>query len=491
MSPKPILNDIADDLTLYDGSRSHYFCKPLHYQRHIEKHIEKTYRYYEEREKRREQEYKNNNLLADDETIETLIAQKETQYLRSLRTPISMADFEQHKKLGSGYMGQVYLVRKVTSGPRRIDEPEYYAMKKVNKTQVYQLNHMAHIIAERDMLAEADNEWIVKLYYSFQDNHHLYFILEYTPGGDMMSRLQRSHQFDEETARFYIGEISLAVQFVHDKGFIHRDIKPDNILIDRKGHIKLADFGLCTSRRWSHDSRYYKDDTAGGISHEYHLRQNSISNFDDHPTITKALTRREIDHSSRARALSLVGSPNYIAPEVLRQAHPQAENMPSYDQLCDWWSVGVILYEMLMGFAPFIDIEKVLNNTYNVLEDKPEDIQIRILHWRSHLRFPTEKVPQISGNARLLIQGLLQDPGERLCKNGIADIQEHPFFADFDWKNIRSKEAPFVPEVLDPLDTSNFDNLPNSSLSDNRSHLSSSGLTARMPMNDFTYKRFK
>lgn len=121
---------------------------------------------------------------------------------------------------------------------------------------------VAHVKAERDILAEADNEWVVRLYYSFQDRESLYFVMDYIPGGDMMSLLIRMGVFPETLARFYVAELTLAIESVHKMGFIHRDIKPDNILIDLDGHIKLTDFGLCTGFRWTHNSKYYqKGDT--------------------------------------------------------------------------------------------------------------------------------------------------------------------------------------------------------------------------------------
>ncbi|CAL1270915.1 unnamed protein product [Larinioides sclopetarius] len=131
-------------------------------------------------------------------------------------------------------------------------------MKTLRKSDVLKRNQVAHVKAERDILAEADNEWVVKLYYSFQDDENLYFVMDFIQGGDLMSLLIKLGVFSEELARFYIAELVLAVESVHKMGFIHRDIKPDNILIDRDGHIKLTDFGLCTGFRWTHNSKYYQ-----------------------------------------------------------------------------------------------------------------------------------------------------------------------------------------------------------------------------------------
>lgn len=150
-------------------------------------------------------------------------------------------------------------------------------MKTLRKSDVIQKNQAAHVKAERDILSEADNEWVVKLFYSFQDKEHLFFIMEYIPGGDMMALLIKKGIFEEDLARyvfavyyfntciissffrFYVAELVCAIHSVHKLGFIHRDIKPDNILIDRNGHIKLTDFGLCTGLRWTHDWKYYTE----------------------------------------------------------------------------------------------------------------------------------------------------------------------------------------------------------------------------------------
>ncbi|CAL1270914.1 unnamed protein product [Larinioides sclopetarius] len=159
--------------------------------------------------------------------------------------------FHKIRTIGIGAFGEVALVRKV-------DANQLYAMKTLRKSDVLKRNQVAHVKAERDILAEADNEWVVKLYYSFQDDENLYFVMDFIQGGDLMSLLIKLGVFSEELARFYIAELVLAVESVHKMGFIHRDIKPDNILIDRDGHIKLTDFGLCTGFRWTHNSKYYQ-----------------------------------------------------------------------------------------------------------------------------------------------------------------------------------------------------------------------------------------
>uniref|UniRef100_A0A8D0EJG2 non-specific serine/threonine protein kinase n=1 Tax=Strix occidentalis caurina TaxID=311401 RepID=A0A8D0EJG2_STROC len=275
--------------------------------------------------------------------------------------------------LGIGAFGEVCLACKV-------DTHALYAMKTLRKKDVLNRNQVAHVKAERDILAEADNEWVVKLYYSFQDKENLYFVMDYIPGGDMMSLLIRMEVFPERLARFYIAELTLAIESVHKMGFIHRDIKPDNILIDLDGHIKLTDFGLC-------------------LAH------------------------------------SLVGTPNYIAPEVLLRK--------GYTQLCDWWSVGVILFEMLVGQPPF-------------LAPTPTETQLKVINWESTLHIPSQI--KLSPEASDLITKLCCAAEDRLGRNGADDIKAHSFFHSMDFStDIRRQPAPYVPKISHPMDTSNFD----------------------------------
>ena len=118
-------------------------------------------------------------------------------------------------------------------------------MKKMKKCEMDQKNQVEHIKAERDVLVKAKNEWIVNLKMSFQDPGHLYLVMEFMPGGDLMTLLMRKDVLSEEDSRFYIAETILAIESVHKHDYIHRDLKPDNILLDKDGHIKLTDFGLC------------------------------------------------------------------------------------------------------------------------------------------------------------------------------------------------------------------------------------------------------
>ncbi|XP_021793429.1 serine/threonine-protein kinase LATS1 isoform X2 [Papio anubis] len=309
----------------------------------MEQHVENVLKSHQQRlhrKKQLENEMMRVGLSQDaQDQMRKMLCQKESNYIRLKRAKMDKSMFVKIKTLGIGAFGEVCLARKV-------DTKALYATKTLRKKDVLLRNQVAHVKAERDILAEADNEWVVRLYYSFQDKDNLYFVMDYIPGGDMMSLLIRMGIFPENLARFYIAELTCAVESVHKMGFIHRDIKPDNILIDRDGHIKLTDFGLCTGFRWTHDSKYYQSGD--------HPRQDSMdfSNEWGDPSSCrcgdrlKPLERRAARQHQRCLAHSLVGTPNYIAPEVLLRT--------GYTQLCDWWSVGVILFEMLVGQPPFL-----------------------------------------------------------------------------------------------------------------------------------------
>ncbi|XP_029449944.1 serine/threonine-protein kinase LATS1 isoform X2 [Rhinatrema bivittatum] len=357
-----------------------------------------------------------------------MLCQKESNYIRLRRAKMEKSMFKKIKTLGIGAFGEVCLARKV-------DTNALYARKTLRKKDVLLRNQVAHVKAERDILAEADNEWVVRLYYSFQDKDNLYFIMDYIPGGDMMSLLIRMGIFPEDMARFYISELTCAVESVHKMGFIHRDIKPDNILIDRDGHIKLTDFGLCTGFRWTHDSKYYQSGD--------HPRQDSMdfsSEWGDPASCRcgdrlKPLERRAVRQHQRCLAHSLVGTPNYIAPEVLLRT--------GYTQLCDWWSVGVILFEMLVGQPPF-------------LAQTPLETQLKVINWQTYLHIPP--LSKLTPEASDLIIKLCRGPDDRLGKNGADEIKAHPFFKSIDFSSdLRQQPALYIPRITHPMDTSNFD----------------------------------
>ncbi|UXI19216.1 Diuretic hormone class 2 [Sarcoptes scabiei] len=384
-----------------------------YYSNLISQHMERRIRHERLEESMRDER------LTEEQKQEKRIqhAQKETEFLRLKRSRLGVEDFTPLKVIGRGAFGEVRLVQKNDTG-------HVYAMKILRKADMVEKEQVGHVRAERDFLVEADHQWVVKMYYSFQDSINLYLIMEFLPGGDMMTLLIKKDTLTEECTQFYIAETALAIESIHKLGFIHRDIKPDNLLLDARGHIKLSDFGLCTGLKKSHRTEFYRD-----------LSQAKPNDFTSNPMDSKR--RAESWKKNRRQlAYSTVGTPDYIAPEVFKKT--------GYDASADWWSLGVIMYEMLIGYPPFCS-------------ETPHETYQKVMNWRDTLVFPPE-VP-ISNEARDLIQRFCTDADRRIGSvKGIEEIHGHPFFKGVDWEHIRERPAAIPVEVKSIDDTSNFDN---------------------------------
>lgn len=329
--------------------------------------------------------------------IKQEILHKDAEQMRLRRKRMTVYDFESIAIIGKGAFGEVRVVRNKQTG-------EIQAMKKMIKSEMIKKNQVMHVRAERNVLSIAENPWIVELKYSFQDENSLYLVMEYLPGGDLMTILMKRDILPEDEARFYIAETILAVDSVHKLNYIHRDIKPDNVLIDRSGHVKLSDFGLCKHNQLIEDS-------------------NNIKKMNDEEF--KKISNKTGDFKrSRVLAFSTVGTPDYIAPEVF--------NKQGYNQSVDWWSIGVIFYEMVVGYPPFF-------------ADEPSITCQKILHWKKTLNIPREA--GLSKDAIDLIRKLICDQADRLGCRGVDEIKSHAFFKGIDWDRIRETRAPWVPKV--------------------------------------------
>jgi len=393
-----------------------------YYSNLIAQHLERKQRYDKLEETMREEG------LDDEQKGDRRLqhAAKETEFLRLKRSRLGVEDFEALKVIGRGAFGEVRLVQKKDTG-------HVYAMKILRKADMLEREQVAHVRAERDILVEADHQWVVKMFYSFQDPMNLYLVMEFLPGGDMMTLLMKKDTLSEDSTQFYIGETALAIASIHKLGFIHRDIKPDNLLLDSRGHIKLSDFGLCTGLKKSHRTEFYKD-----------LSQAKASDFTTYsnvPATNPMDSKRRAESwkkNRRALAYSTVGTPDYIAPEVFMQT--------GYSSACDWWSLGVIMYEMLIGYPPFCS-------------ESPTETYRKVMSWQSSLVFPPE-VP-ISQRARDTILRLCCEPENRAgAQGGIRDIRAMDFFQGVDWEHIRERPTAIPVSVAAIDDTSNFDDFP-------------------------------
>ncbi|KAH3667745.1 hypothetical protein WICMUC_005277 [Wickerhamomyces mucosus] len=369
------------------------------------------------------------------------LGKKESQFLRLRRTRLSLDDFETVKVIGKGAFGEVRLVQKKDTG-------KIYAMKTLLKSEMYKKDQLAHVKAERDVLAGSDSPWVVSLYYSFQDSQYLYLIMEFLPGGDLMTMLIRWQIFTEDITRFYMAECVLAIEAIHKLGFIHRDIKPDNILIDIRGHIKLSDFGLSTGFHKTHDSNYYKnllkeDQNKINQQQQYLQKPQALNSGSErnsmmvdaiHLTMSNREQIQTWRKSRRLMAYSTVGTPDYIAPEIFIHQ--------GYGQECDWWSLGTIMFECLIGWPPFCS-------------ETPQETYRKILNFQETLQFPDDI--HLSPEAENLIRRLLTNSEHRLGRHGGAqEIKNHPFFRGVDWNTIRKVDAPFIPKLKSITDTRFF-----------------------------------
>ncbi|KAK9889385.1 hypothetical protein WA026_004659 [Henosepilachna vigintioctopunctata] len=305
-------------------------------------------------------------------------------------------DFEVVKLISNGAYGAVYLVKHKQTRQR-------FALKKINKNNLMLRNQVEQVFAERDILSFADNPFVVSMYCSFETRKHLCLVMEYVEGGDCASLLKNIGPLPSDMAKFYFAETVLAVEYLHSYGIVHRDLKPDNLLITALGHIKLTDFGLSKMGLMSLATNLYE----GYVDTE--ARQ-----FSDK---------------------QVFGTPEYIAPEViLRQG---------YGKPVDWWSMGIILYEFLVGCVPFFG-------------DTPEELFSHTVH--DDIEWPDKDDWPVQEDAKDLITALLQhSPRDRLGTGGAHEVKEHAYFADLDWNSLLRQKAEFIPQLEHDEDTSYFD----------------------------------
>ena len=345
--------------------------------------------------------------------------------MRQARKKMTIREFEPLTIIGRGAFGEVRVCRQISTG-------DIVAIKKMRKEDMLKKNYLMYIRTEREIMTSS-NEWIVNLKYSFQDEYYLYLVMDYLPGGDLMNLLMKKEVLTEEEARFYIAEIILAVDSVHKLNCIHRDLKPDNILIDKKGHIKLSDFGLSKLS----DKILYPM----SIKDAPKLPNKIMNSGNDSITISNSINLpiiyKKSQKKNRLLSYSIVGTPDYIAPEVFSHK--------GYGQEIDWWSIGVMFFEMVVGYPPFFS-------------ENPIDTCKKLIKWKENFSIPSDA--DLSPNAENLILKMISPAKNRLGVNGVEEIMRHPFFKGLDWNNIRKCNAPFIPEIKNDYDTKYFDTFP-------------------------------
>jgi serine/threonine kinase 38 len=347
--------------------------------------------------------------------------QREMAFHRDRRRRMCEADFEMINVIGRGAFGEVFLVRHRASG-------QHYAMKKLRKSDMLRKEQVNHAWSERHVLVAADHPFVCKLCFAFQSSEFLYLVMEFLAGGDFMTLLIDRDTLTEAEARFYVAEMVVAIDSIHKLGFIHRDVKPDNLLIDEQGHIKLSDFGLCKSFHAEMPGLSDEDGASGG-------GPGGVGNAAGKDGLSMMERAAAWKKTARKQAFSTVGTPDYISCEVLLKR--------GYNKECDYWSLGVVLFEMLVGYPPFY------------AEDALKTCR-KILNWKETLKFPPEA--NISWAAKNLISSLLCDAEYRLgAKRGLEDFRSHPFFEGVDWDNLHAVTPPFVPELQGPTDVRYFE----------------------------------
>jgi serine/threonine protein kinase len=349
--------------------------------------------------------------------------------LRERRTKLQHGDFQILTQVGQGGYGQVYLAQKK-------DTREVCALKVMSKKLLYKLDEIRHVLTERDILTTAKSDWLVRLLYAFQDDNSIYLAMEYVPGGDFRTLLNNTGVLHNRHARFYISEMFLCVDALHTLGYIHRDLKPENFLIDGTGHVKLTDFGLAAGF------------LAPAKIESMRVRLEEVGNLPAHanpfgvrPTEDRSLKERRDGYRSlrerdRNYAKSIVGSPDYMAPEVLKGEE--------YDFTVDYWSLGCMLFEALAGYPPFAGAS--VDETWQNLK-----------RWQSVLRKPEYEDPNYFLSRRTwdLITRLINVKSGRL--QSIKQVQNHDYFREVSWDRLRSERAPFVPELDSETDAGYFD----------------------------------
>ncbi|XP_050078081.1 cAMP-dependent protein kinase catalytic subunit alpha-like [Anopheles maculipalpis] len=315
------------------------------------------------------------------QTLARLKAEFERRYNDQKQASIaSLAEFELIRTLGSGAFGTVKLIKRKSTG-------DYFAMKILSKERIVYQKQLQHTNNEKRILQAIRFPFVVNLETCYKDNSYIYLVMPFVNGGEMFTLLRRSRRFSEPQATFYGAQVALALEYLHACNLIYRDLKPENLLIDYRGYVKVTDFGFC---------KVIKD-----------------------------------------RTWTLCGTPEYLAPEIIQSK--------GYGKSVDWWSYGVLLYEMSAGYSPFY-----INSA--------DQMALFERICKGKFKFPKN----FSSDLCDLVHHLLQTDLSRRygnLRNGVEDIKQHAWFKSTKWYAILNRElsAPYVPKLEGPGDASLFD----------------------------------
>ncbi|KAG0306162.1 camp-dependent protein kinase catalytic subunit [Dissophora globulifera] len=301
---------------------------------------------------------------------------------QATRRKFNLDDFRIHRTLGTGSFGRVHLAQSRFNS-------RFYAMKVLKKTEVVRLKQVEHTNNEKMILERVEHPFLINMWGTFQDVRNLYMVTDYVVGGELFSVLRKSQRFPEHVARFYTCEVLLALEYLHSHAVIYRDLKPENLLLDSMGHIKIIDFGFAK-----------------------HVPQNMT--------------------------WTLCGTPDYLAPEIIQSK--------GYGKAVDWWSMGVLMFEMCAGFPPFYDEDHI--KLYG-------KIMAGKFRYQPHFSPAFKDILK-----RLLTADLTKRYGN--LRGGATDIKNHVWFEGINWDMVYSRqiEAPYRPTILGEGDSSNFDDYP-------------------------------
>eukprot|EP01064_Diplonema_japonicum_P001155 TRINITY_DN10739_c0_g1_i1.p1 TRINITY_DN10739_c0_g1~~TRINITY_DN10739_c0_g1_i1.p1 ORF type:complete len:485 (+),score=62.45 TRINITY_DN10739_c0_g1_i1:110-1564(+) len=316
------------------------------------------------------------------------------------RTQAKATDFRVIHLLGKGDVGHVYLVEHREMGG-------FYAMKVIQKEEILRRKKLHRLTTEWEVLCGHDHPFMARLYWCFQSCTKLYFVMEYCPGGEFFRFLQKQKgsKLTEDAARFYAAEVLLALEYLHLNGFVYRDMKPENILMNCEGHLMLTDFDL-SKKTTSEPKIVVSKATAKMKGSQVATTPPSDENFS-----------------------SFVGTAEYIAPEVIKDV--------GHNFAVDWWGFGILIYEMLYGTTPFKGTTQ-------------DDTFKKITQASGPLHFPSR--PVVSDSCKALIKGLL-NPTAKLrlgSTSDAAEIKAHKWFKSVNFTLIRNQNPPLIPIVADP-----------------------------------------